>query len=132
MWLLDKNVPVQLRSLLSEFGIEPATADSKGWGHLTNGKLVAAAYGDGISCILTHDRQFSQSASRALREHRGICIVLLSLPQLRAAAFLDSFREAWLVDSIQEAPGHTVTWPHSALCGFFDCNRLLWQSTSSQ
>ena len=111
MWLLDKNVPVQLRSLLSEFGIESVTADSKGWGHLTNGKLVAASDGDGISCILTRDRQFSESASHALREHRGICIVLLTLPQLRAAAFLDSFREAWLLDTIQEIPGQPVLWP---------------------
>jgi hypothetical protein len=43
MWLLDKNVPVQLKPLLSEFGIESVTADSQGWGQLTNGKLVAAA-----------------------------------------------------------------------------------------
>ena len=94
MWLLDKNVPVQLKNLLSEFGIASVTADSKGWGGLTNGKLVTAAVSEGISCILTRDRQFCQSASRALRDHRTICIVLLTIPQLRAGAFLENFREA--------------------------------------
>jgi len=113
MWLLDKNVPIQLKTLLSEFGVESVTADSKGWGHLTNGKLVAAAASQGISCILTRDRQFSQSASSALRDHSGICIVLLTLPQLRAAAFLSSFREAWLLDCIREVPGQTISWPRS-------------------
>jgi hypothetical protein len=29
MWLLDKNIPVQLKSLLNEFGIESVTADSR-------------------------------------------------------------------------------------------------------
>lgn len=113
MWLLDKNIPVQLNNLLSEFDIESVTADFKGWGHLTNGKLVAVAASQGISCILTRDRQFSQSASSALRDHCDMCIVLLMLPQLRAAAFLKSFREAWLLDCIREAPGQTVSWPRS-------------------
>jgi len=32
MWLLDKNVPVQLVTLLAEFGIDAITADSRGSG----------------------------------------------------------------------------------------------------
>jgi len=113
MWLLDKNVPIQLKRLLSEFGIESVTADSEGWGELTNGKLVAAAASYGISCILTRDRQFAESASSTLRDHRKICVVLLILPQLRAPAFLKSFREAWLMDCIREVPGQTISWPRS-------------------
>ncbi|SRR5712691_11718187 len=81
MWLLDKNVPIQLAALLGELGVEAATADSKGFGSLTNGELVVAAVEAGVSCILTRDRLFSESASRSLKIHRGVCLVVLTLPQ---------------------------------------------------
>ena len=115
MWLLDKNVPIQLKHLLSEFGIESVTADSEGWGQLTNGKLVAAAASHGISCILTRDHLFSESALHTLKGHAEICVVLLILPQLRAPAFLKSFREAWLSECIRAVPGQTISWPRSVL-----------------
>jgi predicted nuclease of predicted toxin-antitoxin system len=63
MWLLDKNVPVQLCAALREFGVEAVTAESKAWSALTNGDLVAAAVSGGISCIVTRDRLFAKSAA---------------------------------------------------------------------
>ena len=43
MWLLDKNLPIQLVGLLQNFGIDALTAEAKDWDGLTNGELVAAA-----------------------------------------------------------------------------------------
>jgi hypothetical protein len=42
MWLLDVNMPKQVRGLLGEFGIVAHAADDRGWGGLTNGALVEA------------------------------------------------------------------------------------------
>jgi|HubBroStandDraft_2_1064218.scaffolds.fasta_scaffold1438133_2 predicted nuclease of predicted toxin-antitoxin system len=71
MWLLDKNVPIQLVGLLADVGIDAVLADAKGWGALKNGELVAAAATDGISCILTRDRLFAESAGRVAQAARG-------------------------------------------------------------
>lgn len=43
MWLLDVNIPRQLKALLSELGIPSETATERGWGTLVNGDLVEAA-----------------------------------------------------------------------------------------
>ncbi len=72
MWLLDKNVPIQLIRLLGEFGIEAVTAEAKNWGALKNGELVSAAAADGISCIVTRDRLFAESATKALKLHPSL------------------------------------------------------------
>ena len=37
MWLLDANMPAKLPLLLREFRTEAATAQSQGWGALSNG-----------------------------------------------------------------------------------------------
>ena len=43
MWLLDVNMPRQLKALLSELGIPSETANAQGWGTLVNGELLEAA-----------------------------------------------------------------------------------------
>jgi hypothetical protein len=43
MWLLDANMDVHLRSVLSELGFASETAADRGWKALSNGQLVAAA-----------------------------------------------------------------------------------------
>lgn len=111
MWLLDKNVPIQLSDALSERGIQAVTAEAKGWGALTNGDLIAAAVTAGISCILTRDRLFAQSASKALKGHTAPAVVILVLPQLRAQAFLDAFSRAWSEQEIDPRPGEAIYWP---------------------
>jgi hypothetical protein len=57
-WLLDVNVPAQLVSTLSGFGIEADTAAARGWKELTNGRLVEAAHQASFAAILTRDRRF--------------------------------------------------------------------------
>jgi hypothetical protein len=89
MWLLDVNLPKKVCGLLGEFGIEAHRADDRGWGHLTNGALVGAAQQAGFHCILTRDRLFSESAARALKLFPGFCVVLVTIPQLRGAEFLE-------------------------------------------
>lgn len=84
MWLLDKNVPVQLVNLLQKFGIEALTAEAQAWGELTNGELVAAAVTAGISCILTRDRLFALSAEKAMKVHAHLSVVVVTVTQLRA------------------------------------------------
>ena len=43
MWLLDVNMPRQLKGLLAELGITAETANAQGWGTLVNGELLEAA-----------------------------------------------------------------------------------------
>ena len=77
---------------------------------MTNGELVTAA-ALGIDCIVIRDRLFSDSARRSLRVHDRISVVLPTLPQLRAAAFLDAFRESWSRSPIMVARGQVMEWP---------------------
>ena len=65
MWLLDANMDVHLASVLTGLGIECDTAGNRGWKALSNGDLVKAAVDAGFRCLLTRDRLFGESASRA-------------------------------------------------------------------
>ena len=97
--------------LLGEFGIEAHSADDQGWGHLTKGALVGAAQQADFHCILTRDRLFSESATRALKLFPEFCIVLVTIPQLRGAEFLDQFRRAWERTPIEPVAGQWLRWP---------------------
>jgi hypothetical protein len=111
MWLLDVNMPKRVASLLGEFGIESDSADDKGWGGLTNGVLVEAAANAGFNCILTRDRLFGESAARALKRFPAFSVVLVTIPQLRGAAFLEQFRRSWVRGPIQPLAGQLLAWP---------------------
>lgn len=74
MWLLDVNVPQQTVPILNEFGIVARHAVSYGWAELTNGELVEAASAVGFPCIVTRDKQFAESASRAPRRFPGFAV----------------------------------------------------------
>jgi predicted nuclease of predicted toxin-antitoxin system len=115
MWLLDKNVPIQLSDALNERGISAVTAEAKDWGALTNGDLIAVAVAAGISCILTRDRLFAQSASKAFKVHTALAVVILVLPQLRAQPFLDAFSWAWAEQAIDPRPGESIFWPAASI-----------------
>jgi predicted nuclease of predicted toxin-antitoxin system len=82
MWLLDVNMPKKLAPLLGGLGIRAECADDRGNG-LPNGTLVEAAVQAGFRCILTRDRLFSESASRALKPFPTFCVVLVTIPQVR-------------------------------------------------
>jgi hypothetical protein len=111
MWLLDVNMPQQLVGLLAEFGISAQAANARGWGTLINGELLEAAAASGFDCLLTRDRLFEQSVAKNFKRYPRFSIVVVTLPQVRASQFLDSFRTAWENNPIEPAPGQAQSWP---------------------
>ncbi|MBK5293426.1 MAG: DUF5615 family PIN-like protein [Acidobacteriia bacterium] len=111
MWLLDVNLPKKIGGLLGEFGIEAHSAGERGWAGLNNGALVEAAQQSGFQCVLTRDRLFSESATRALKRFPEFCVVLVTIPQLRGPEFLEQFRSAWVNSPIQPVAGQLLRWP---------------------
>jgi len=110
MWLLDVNMPRQLKGLLAEFRIPAETANERGWGTLVNGELLKAAADSGFSCLLTRDRLFGETAGRYLKGHPVFSVVIITLPQVRASQFLSSFKEAWANKPITATPGQVQSW----------------------
>jgi len=111
MWLLDVNLPTGLLSLLRGCGITCDTTANRGWRDLTNGLLAEAAVGAGFRVILTRDRLFGTSASRALGALPELAVVVVTLPQARAAAYLSEFRAHWEQQPIEPVAGGVVEWP---------------------
>jgi hypothetical protein len=111
MWLLDVNVPKGLVAALAELGIEARHAEDRGWGGLTNGNLVGAAIEAGFTGVLTRDRLFGESASRALKRFPVFSVVLVTLPQLRWPEFSAHFIRAWADNPIRPEPGRFLRWP---------------------
>jgi hypothetical protein len=81
MWLLDANMDVHLVSFLTSLGISCDTAGNRGWRALSNGDLVKAAVDAGFLCMLTRDRLFGESASRALKLFPQFAVVVVNIPQ---------------------------------------------------
>jgi hypothetical protein len=111
VWLLDANLDIRISQVLSEFGIESRTAESRGWKHLLNGQLVSAAVRAGFTCLLTRDQLFAESASQALKQFPTFAVVLIQLEQRRRSAYLAQFRSALLQGPIVPVPGRTIDWP---------------------
>lgn len=111
MWLLDANMDVHLTGVLAELGIAAETAIARGWKAISNGDLVAAAVAGGFDCLLTRDRLFGESASRALRAHSKFAVVLITLPQQRWPEYRQQFLQAWAVSPIKPKPGCFIEWP---------------------
>jgi len=114
MWLLDVNMPRQLKALLSELGIPSDTATERGWGTLVNGDLLEAAASSGFDALLTRDRLFGESAANSLKTCPAFSIVIVTIQQARASQFLSSFRAAWTNDPIAPVPGQIQSWPKGA------------------
>ncbi len=111
MWLLDANVDVHLAAFFTERGIACDTVSRRGWKDLSNGQLVARAFAEGFRCLLTRDRLFGESASRALKTYPDFAVVIISLPQKRWPEYRNQFLEAWATAPIQPIPGALVHWP---------------------
>jgi predicted nuclease of predicted toxin-antitoxin system len=111
MWLLDHNVPVQLRELLVEFGIEADTAFARGWQTLRNGDLVATAMRDGFRVLLTRDTKFAEAARSALKHQSDLAVIVVRLPQRRWRSYEVEFRRAWAVKRIEPIAGQVIEWP---------------------
>jgi hypothetical protein len=91
MWLLDANMDVHLASVLAGFGIVCDTAGNRGWKALSNGDLVQAAVDAGFQCLLTRDRLFGESASRALKSFPQFAVVVVNIPQQRWPRYREQF-----------------------------------------
>jgi hypothetical protein len=113
MWLLDANMDVHLVAVLAELGIRCETAGSRGWRALSNGELVAAAAAAGFECLVTRDRLFGQSASRALKSFPRLAVVVVDLPQQPWQQYEQTFTAAWAAGPIQPVPGGLIRWPPS-------------------
>jgi predicted nuclease of predicted toxin-antitoxin system len=111
MWLLDHNVPVQLREVLVEFGIEADTAFGRGWQALRNGDLVATAIRAGFRVLLTRDTRFAEAARSALKPPANLAVIVVRLPQRRWRSYEVEFRHAWAVKRIEPVAGQVIEWP---------------------
>jgi len=95
MWLLDANMDVHLVGMLVELGIQCDTAGNRGWKALSNGNLVATAAAAGFDCLLTRDKLFGESASRALKSFPQFAVVVVDLPQRPWQQYQEAFIAAW-------------------------------------
>lgn len=111
MWLLDVNMPRPLIAALGELGIQARTAIEQGWKDLTNGRLVRAAVDQGFTCLLTRDQLFGDSAAKALKDFPQFAVVLITLPQMKAAGFLENFKTTWRASPIKPTAGKIIRWP---------------------
>ena len=111
MWLLDANLDIHLLELLQRFQIDCDTTENRGWKSLRNGDLAAAAAEAGFRTILTRDRLFAESAARAWRALPDLSLVIVTMPQLPSARYLEGFWTAWAASPIRPQPGRIVTWP---------------------
>jgi hypothetical protein len=57
------------------------------------------------------DRLFAESAARAWRALPDLSLVIVTLPQLPSARYLDAFRTAWATSPICPRPGTIISWP---------------------
>jgi len=111
MWLLDVNMPLRVAATLDKFGIQAHPAESRSWNGLTNGQLVEAAVQAGFTAVLTRDRLFSESATRALQRFPQFSVILITIPRLRGPQFLEEFDRAWERSPIRPVPGKALSWP---------------------
>lgn len=111
MWLLDANMDVHLVSVLKEFGIACDTAGNRGWKSLKNGDLVTAAVTDGFLCLLTRDRLFGESASRALKAFPQFAVVVVDVPQEPWDQYREQFIAFWARGPIRPVAGQVTRWP---------------------
>ncbi len=113
MWLLDANMDVHLVEILKDLGVSCDTADRLGWKALLNGELVGKAVAAGFTCLLTRDRRFGESASRALKAFPGFAVVVVILPQVDSEKHRKQFRAAWRNKPIEPIAGRLIHWPRS-------------------
>jgi hypothetical protein len=111
MWLLDANMDVHLASFLAGLEIACDTAANRGWKALSNGDLVKAAVDAGFRCLLTRDRLFGESASRALKLFPQFAVVVVNIPQLRWLEYRKQFLARWTECPIEPVAGRLIDWP---------------------
>src|SRR5580704_4539016 len=103
MWLLDASLDIHLVELLQRLGIGCDSAGNRGWSTLRNGDLVSVAAESGFNTLLTRDRLFAESASRAWRNFPSLGVVIVTIPQSPSANYLKAFAAAWTISPIRPA-----------------------------
>ena len=78
---------------------------------MTNGSLAEVAFQAGFRVVLTRDRLFGSAVGRTLQSLPDLAIVIVMLPQARAAAYLAEFETHWRYAPIAPAAGQVVEWP---------------------
>ncbi len=111
MWLLDVNLPTALTRLLHRYAIIAETTAGRSWRDLTNGMLAQTASREGFRVLLTRDRRFGTSARSALEALPELAVVIVTLPQVREAAYLSAFDVAWHRRPIEPVAGAIIEWP---------------------
>ena len=111
MWLLDANMDVHLVPVLTSLGVPCDSAGNRGWKALSNGNLVKAAVDAGFRCLLTRDRLFGESASRALRLLPQFAVVVVNIPQRRWPEYREQFVARWTERPIEPVAGFLIDWP---------------------
>jgi len=111
MWLLDANLDIHLVELRRRFGVDCDTAENRGWKAPANGNLVSVAFQSDFDVLLTRDRLFAESASRAWRSFPALAVVIVNIPQQRSSNYLEAFGAAWAESPIRPEPGKIVIWP---------------------
>ena len=111
MWLLDHNIPHQVRQVLEKLGIKAETAFHRGWDALENGALVKAAVDAGFTTILSRDKKFQEAAKTSLKNHPNLALVLVLIDQSDGKSYCLDFETAWKKKSIQPVPGKLLLWP---------------------
>lgn len=111
MWLLDANMDVHLVSVLTGMGINCDTAGNRGWKALSNGNLVNAGVEAGFTCLLTRDRLFGESASRALKQFPNFAVVVVNIAQRRWPEYREQFVAQWAERPTEPLAGRLIEWP---------------------
>jgi hypothetical protein len=78
---------------------------------LSNGDLVKVAVDAGFSCMLTRDRLFGESASRALKSFPEFAVFVVNIAQRRWPEYRDQFVARWTERSIEPVAGRLIHWP---------------------
>jgi hypothetical protein len=92
--------------------VSPATRlENRGWKALSNGDLVTVAVDTGFRCLLTRDRLFGESASRALKSFPQFAVIVIIVPQQPWQQYRDRFLALWAERAIEPAAGQLIHWP---------------------
>ena len=111
MWLLDHNLPVQLKAAILALNIDCDTTRARGWDKLQNGELVSASFGAGFRCIITRDVLFAKDAEKALKTYPDMALILVRLSQRKSAGYVQAFLTAWKAKPFTPISGQMLIWP---------------------
>ena len=111
MWLLDKNVPIQMVAFLRDRNIEAKHAGDLEWGALRNGVLTKTAYEAGYRVLVTHDLDFDRDAAKELAIRSDFAVVKILLDTPGKSAYVALLGKYWPREPMIPTFGSSVAWP---------------------